>query len=123
VTLKEANMSVIAVVAALCVVATFGWIVVDAFRSKKKDVAIQLQHETRSVMLSTHLQPIGEVETKVRKSVEEIQRLRLAVASSPDMTPPEMEAVDPNQDETRCMKAVREKAEEVERLAKRKAKA
>ena len=118
-------MSVTAIVAAAFVLATFGWIIIDSVRSGKKDKVMRIQHDTGRVFLAARLKESGvvDVETKVRRQVEDIVRMSPAPSAPPhpEITPSGMLAVDPNSDETRCMKAVREKSEEVDRLAKKKA--
>lgn len=119
-------MSITAIIAAIFVLATIGLIVIDSVRSHRKEKVRQVQHDTGRVFHSERMKQSGvpEVETKIRKSMEEIVRFSPAPTPPPDIdaTPREMSAVNPANDETRCMKAVREKAEEVHRIVNKKAK-
>lgn len=121
-------MSATAIVAALFVLATFGWILIDALKSHRKDRGHAVEHETGRIFHAERMKQssVADVESRVRASMEEIARLTPSPAAphNPEVTPSgEMPAVNPLDEETRCMKAVREKAEEVNRIVQKKAKA
>lgn len=123
-------MGAIAIVmTAVFVVATFGWILVDTRRSKKRDLMLSLQSETRTIFLGEQEKSSGvhELETSVRKKMAIIQRSAAATPEppvmDPEMTPTGLRGVGENQDDTRRMRAVREKADEIIRIVEKKARA
>lgn len=121
-------MGFTAALAAIFVIVTLVWIGIDAVKSHRRDKARTVQHDTGRLIHSERMKQLGvaELEIKVEKSMKEIARLTPAPAAphNPEVTPSgEISAVNPLDEETRCMRAVREKSGEVERIVQRKAKA
>jgi hypothetical protein len=123
------------VVAVLCVLFTFGWIVVDSVRSRRRELRIQVQHETGVVFNEQRMKScdVSGVEGRVLGQMMEIQDISLRKSKTkvmqkpdsvdPEMTPRDLKAVDPLGDETRTMMAIRVKTEDIDRMAKKKARA
>lgn len=125
-------MSVTVVIAVLAVLCTFSWIVYSSVRHLHRERATAIQCQTNSVALERQIRAFGvqEVEEKVMDNMREISEIAARRAPTkirkkidPEMTPTDLRAVDPHSDETRTMMAIRVKTEDIDRMARRKAKA
>lgn len=114
-----------AVIAIVFVLVTFGWIVVDSVRSRRRENAFMVHRAACVADVDGRIRALNsqEVEGRVVASMKRIAAAYPPHPKSLENTPPQMSAVDPSNDETGITRAIREKTEEISRSAIKRMKA
>jgi len=116
----------VAVIAGLFVVLTFGWIIVDSIRSSRRDKVFMAHRAACVADVDGRIRALNsqDVEGRVVASMNKIVAAYPPHPKSLENTPPKMDAVAIDEsNETSFTKAIREKTEEISRSNIKKAKA
>lgn len=116
----------VAVIAGLFVVMTFGWIIVDSIRSSRRDKVFMAHRAACVADVDGRIRALNsqDVEGRVLVSMTKIASAYPPHPRSLENTPPEMSAISADaSNETSFTKAIREKTEEISKSAIKKVKA